>query len=187
MNLFPRLSRATVRSALRIPTPTAKWSLKMNTMRFSSTTSKKSSSPSLKNLMKTYGSSALFVYFGLCAIDLPICFYAVHSLGEETIRVYINRAKQLVGYGRDDEQELIKDIRNQMQEKEQKRLAGEESHEVSLWGRLKESTLLTEFLIAYGIHKSLIFIRLPITAAITPATVKLLQKWGFNVSKLNKS
>ena len=39
----------------------------------------------------------------------------------------------------------------------------------------------TEFAIAYGIHKSLIFIRLPITAAITPGIVKLLRGWGFRI------
>lgn len=38
-----------------------------------------------------------------------------------------------------------------------------------------------EFAIAYTIHKSFIFIRLPITAAITPPIVKVLRGWGFKV------
>ncbi|ODQ67477.1 hypothetical protein NADFUDRAFT_81946 [Nadsonia fulvescens var. elongata DSM 6958] len=43
--------------------------------------------------------------------------------------------------------------------------------------------LLAEFALAYAIHKSLFFIRLPITAAITPGIVKRLQKMGFNIGK----
>ncbi|CAR30416.1 Nat2p [Lachancea thermotolerans CBS 6340] len=183
MSLFTRFSRLACSKAIR--SPALRWPSNIASSRFASTATK-SEKPSLKNLMKTYGSSALVVYFGLSAIDLPICFFAVHSLGEETIRVYINRAKQIFGYGR-DEQELIKDVRAQIEEKEQRKLSGEEQHNTSLWERLKESTILTEFLIAYGIHKSLIILRLPVTAAITPATVKLLQKWGFNIGKFNKS
>ncbi|SCU98258.1 LADA_0H11672g1_1 [Lachancea dasiensis] len=155
-------------------------------LRFNTTVGKKADEkPSLKKLMQTYGYSALGVYLGLSAIDFPICFVAVHSLGEETIRVYINKAQQLAGYGR-DETELIKEVRASIEEKEKRKLSGE-ADDTSFWTRMKESTLLTEALIAYGIHKSLIVLRLPVAAAITPATVKILQKWGFNVGNFNKS
>ncbi|CEP64152.1 Nat2p LALA0_S10e03620g [Lachancea lanzarotensis] len=159
-------------------------SLKRTALRFNTTAAKSKERPSLKKLMQTYGYSALAVYLGLSAVDFPICFFAVHSLGEETIKVYINKAKQIVGYGR-DEQELIQEVRAQISEKERKQQLGEKEH-TTLWTRMKESTLLTEALIAYGIHKSLIVFRLPITAAITPATVKILQKWGFNLNRFNK-
>lgn len=142
--------------------------------------------PSLKKLMQTYGYSALAVYLGISMIDLPLCFFAVHSLGEERMKVYINRVKRMFGYGK-EEQELIAEVRDKIAHKEQKKLSGEEVQNASWWERFKESTLLTEFVIAYGLHKSLIIIRVPLTAAITPATVKALQKWGFNISKFNKS
>ncbi|GAV55764.1 hypothetical protein ZYGR_0AY01570 [Zygosaccharomyces rouxii] len=132
---------------------------------------------SIKELMSTYGYSALGVYLGLSLIDLPLCFLMVHSLGEETISVYLNKSKQVFGFGK-SEDEVIREVREKLARKQV-----EDSSQVerSWWQEFKQSTLLAEFLIAYGIHKSLIFIRLPITAAITPPTVRLLQKWGFNI------
>lgn len=134
---------------------------------------------SIRGLMQTYGYSALGVYLVLTALDLPLCFLMVHSLGEEKIKVYMNRTKKLFGYGK-DEQDVINQVREKIARKEQKELNGE-YEELSWWEGFKESTLLAEFLIAYGIHKSLIVVRLPLTAAITPAAVRILQKWGFNI------
>lgn len=37
--------------------------------------------------------------------------------------------------------------------------------------------------LAYAIHKSFIFIRVPLTAAITPKVVKVLRGWGFDIGK----
>lgn len=132
---------------------------------------------SIKELMSTYGYSALGVYLGLSLIDLPLCFLMVHSLGEETISVYINKCKQTFGFGK-SEDEVIREVQDKIARKQ-----AEDDSQVqrSWWQEFKQSTLLAEFLIAYGIHKSLIFVRLPITAAITPQTVKLLQKWGFDI------
>lgn len=137
----------------------------------------------LKKLIKQYGWSALGVYLGLSCIDLPICFFAVHSLGEETIKVYINRVKQLADFGKDEE-ELRQEIKEKQRKDEENRQLG--IQDKSTWERVKESTLLTEFLIAYGIHKSLIFIRVPITAAVTPGVVKFMRRFGFSAEKFNK-
>ena len=41
----------------------------------------------------------------------------------------------------------------------------------------------TQVLLAYGVHKSLIFIRVPVTLAITPKIAKTLRSWGWNVGK----
>ncbi|CDO94677.1 unnamed protein product [Kluyveromyces dobzhanskii CBS 2104] len=137
----------------------------------------------LKKLIKQYGWSALGVYMGISCLDLPICFLAVHSLGEETIKVYINRVKQLAHYGK-EEQELRIEIREKQKREELDRQSG--INDKSMWESFKESTLLTEFLIAYGIHKSLIIVRVPLTAAITPGVVKFLSRFGFSTDKLNK-
>ncbi|SCV04161.1 LAMI_0H13894g1_1 [Lachancea mirantina] len=142
--------------------------------------------PSLKELMQTYGYSALGIYLGLSMIDLPICFFAVHSLGEEKIKIYMNRVKNVIGFGK-EEQVLVEELMRKAEIEKQTEDSSHKDSKPSLWTTMKESTLLTEFLIAYGLHKSLIFIRLPITAAITPSTVKLLQKWGFNIAGLNKN
>lgn len=140
----------------------------------------------LKSLIKEYGWSALGVYLGLSCVDLPLCFVAVHSLGEETIKVYLNRVKHLVNLGK-DETELIEEIREKQKKDEELKVKEGQNDDISMWTKIKESNLLTEFLIAYGIHKSLIFIRLPITAAITPSVVKFLGRFGFSANKLNSS
>lgn len=41
----------------------------------------------------------------------------------------------------------------------------------------------TKLALAYAIHKSFIFIRVPLTAAITPKVVKTLRGWGWNIGK----
>jgi hypothetical protein len=38
--------------------------------------------------------------------------------------------------------------------------------------------------LAYALHKSFIFIRVPITAAITPKVVRTLRGWGWNIGKM---
>jgi hypothetical protein len=35
--------------------------------------------------------------------------------------------------------------------------------------------------LAYAVHKSLIFLRVPLTAAILPKVVKVLRGWGWQV------
>lgn len=133
----------------------------------------------IKGLMQVYGYSALGVYIALTALDLPLCFLMVHSLGEEKIKVYLNKVKQLLGYGQ-EEQELIRQVRERLAKKQEDDLSGV-NEGLSWWENFKQSTLLAEFLIAYGIHKSLIVIRVPLTAAITPGAVKILRNWGFNI------
>jgi hypothetical protein len=41
----------------------------------------------------------------------------------------------------------------------------------------------TQLALAYAIHKSFIFIRVPLTAAVTPKVVKTLRRWGWNIGK----
>ena len=44
--------------------------------------------------------------------------------------------------------------------------------------------LWTQLALAYAIHKSFIFVRIPLTAAITPKVVKTLRGWGWNIGKM---
>lgn len=41
----------------------------------------------------------------------------------------------------------------------------------------------TQLALAYAIHKSFIFIRVPLTIALTPRLVKLLRGWGWDIGK----
>lgn len=41
--------------------------------------------------------------------------------------------------------------------------------------------LATQLALAYAIHKSFIFVRVPLTAAILPKVVKVLRSFGWNI------
>ena len=43
--------------------------------------------------------------------------------------------------------------------------------------------LWTQLALAYAIHKSFIFIRIPLTVSITPKVVKVLRGWGWDIGK----
>lgn len=45
------------------------------------------------------------------------------------------------------------------------------------------TALWTQLVLAYAIHKSFIFIRVPLTVAVTPKVVKTLRGWGWNIGK----
>ncbi|ODV93320.1 hypothetical protein PACTADRAFT_72552 [Pachysolen tannophilus NRRL Y-2460] len=122
----------------------------------------------IKALIQEYGYSALGVYLGLSMIDLPLCYLLVHSQGEEKIGEYEDKVKEFFGFGKKKQEE------NDIDQQGETAISKEKSH---------KSSFLAEFALAYGIHKSLIFIRLPITAAITPAVVSKLRSFGFNVGR----
>ena len=45
------------------------------------------------------------------------------------------------------------------------------------------SAIWTQLGLAYLVHKSLIFFRVPLTAAVLPKVVKTLRGWGWNIGK----
>jgi N-terminal acetyltransferase 2 len=53
-------------------------------------------------------------------------------------------------------------------------------------GKLRSAGIWTELALAYALHKTFIFVRVPITAAITPKVVKTLRSWGWNIGKMPK-
>lgn len=141
-------------------------------VRFQSTTPPKTAKPTgIKALVKEYGYSALGVYLALSMLDLPICYLMVHSLGKEQIEVYENQVKQYFGFGKSDAELQHDQAVERMENPEEKTSEGMFS-----WFSW------TEFALAYGIHKSVfIFVRVPLTAALTPLIVKLLRGWGFKI------
>ncbi|EGV59995.1 hypothetical protein CANTEDRAFT_111000 [Yamadazyma tenuis ATCC 10573] len=135
----------------------------------------------IKALMKEYGFSALGIYLGLSAIDLPLCYLLVHSAGKEEIEYYENKIKQTFGFGISDDDLKRQQEIDQLQQSQEdlENPIGEESQ--STLSYVLSQFSWAEFAIAYTIHKSFIFIRLPLTAAITPPVVKLLRGWGFKL------
>ncbi|CAI4063626.1 hypothetical protein SUVZ_07G3780 [Saccharomyces uvarum] len=154
---------------------------------------KKEEPRGIKGLMAKYGYSALIVYILLTCIDLPLCFLGVHSLGEEKIKIYLNRGKQLFGMGELDEGKVIEEVRKKQAHREAVQAknandVGDASKKTlnERWQEMKDSTLLAELLIAYGVHKSLIIVRVPLTALLTPSFVRFLQKFGIDLMKKQK-
>lgn len=135
----------------------------------------------MKALIKEYGYSALGVYLFLTAIDLPICYVLVHSMGRDQIEQYENKVKQYFGFGKSDEElAKIQEI-NRIDEELESQGSEEPPESQGMFSYILSQFSWTEFAIAYGIHKSFIVIRLPITAAITPSIVKILRGWGFKI------
>ncbi|KNG47920.1 peptide alpha-n-acetyltransferase nat2 [Stemphylium lycopersici] len=142
----------------------------------------------LKKLSREYGWTALAVYLGLSLIDFPICFIAVRLLGTDRIGHYEevlknalwsvvrmvlpNAGKKPVEEGADED---IAEATAREGYVEAGRVVGHNGGaDASIW---------TQLGLAYLVHKSLIFFRVPLTAAVLPKVVKTLRSWGYNIGK----
>ncbi|KAL4763134.1 uncharacterized protein BDW70DRAFT_15316 [Aspergillus foveolatus] len=133
----------------------------------------------LKTLSREYGWSALWIYLFLSALDFPFCFAAVKLLGADKIGHY--------------EHVIVESVKGAMNKvwpgafRESEEQSEDEDAEAQAGGKKKgsveEASLWTQLALAYAIHKSFIFVRVPLTAAITPKVVKQLRKWGWDVVK----
>ncbi|KAI3342426.1 hypothetical protein F4824DRAFT_202723 [Ustulina deusta] len=145
----------------------------------------------LKKLSREYGWAAVGVYLGLSVLDFPFCFLLVRVVGTERIGELEHWLVSHVS------KVIPEPIRNRWNEyraalKEAKQ---EQSHddaqvEVTGWGveqaeqrNRSEASLGTQLALAYAIHKSFIFLRVPLTAAVTPKVVRVLRSWGWDIGK----
>ncbi|KAF2153011.1 hypothetical protein K461DRAFT_224395 [Myriangium duriaei CBS 260.36] len=140
----------------------------------------------MRKLSREYGWSAVGVYFALSALDFPFCFLAVRIVGTDRIGyaegVVVGWFWAAVGKvapgwveGRRTMEMAVEGEAVKGEgwgvEKARERNEGENA---SIW---------TQLALAYAIHKSFIFIRVPLTAAVTPKVVKTLRGWGWNIGK----
>lgn len=190
MPLGPVMSRFMGLNAVRLTRP-----IRMSFKRLQHTIKQSSPPPpppppkkptGIKALMKEYGYSALGVYLGISALDLPLFYLLVHSMGKDEIEQYENTVKQWFGYGVSEEELKKKQAIDRVEEEAEKE-GSPEPEQTSILGTILAQFSWTEFAIAYTIHKSFIFIRLPITAAITPTVVKVLRNWGFKIGQQSLS
>ncbi|KAL7272556.1 DUF1279 superfamily [Rhizina undulata] len=139
---------------------------------------KPSFSARMKSLSKEYGYSALGVYLGLSALDFPFCFLAVRTLGTERIGAWeeaaVSWGKRTFGPAIGHVKRSLGIAENVVAEEVVVEEKEEEKGGASLW---------TELALAYAVHKSLIFIRVPLTAAVTPKVVRVLRGWGWDIGK----
>lgn len=148
----------------------------------------------LKKLSKEYGWAAVGVYAALSVLDFPFCFLLVKIVGTERIakleHYVVSAVKQVIP---ESAQNRWHEYWRSVKQAEMEALGDDEiSDKVEMvgWGveeasqRNKEgASLATQLALAYAIHKSFIFIRVPLAAAVTPKVVKVLRSWGWNIGK----
>ncbi|KAF2759759.1 hypothetical protein EJ05DRAFT_474820 [Pseudovirgaria hyperparasitica] len=153
----------------------------------------------LKKLSREYGYSALGVYFALSALDFPFCFLAVRLLGTDRIghaeHVVIGAFWDVVRLvapeaGRHQGDKAVEAITGKGASEGEKRAVAvkegiftQEVEDAQKANEGSDATLWTQLALAYAIHKSFIFFRVPLTAAVTPKVVKTLRGWGWNIGK----
>ncbi|KAK0514544.1 hypothetical protein JMJ35_003161 [Cladonia borealis] len=165
-----------------------------------------------RKLTREYGWSAFGVYMLLSLLDFPFCFAAVRYLGTDRIGHYEHVVVEwVVGVVPEGVREWWGGVRGgvgrMMGAKEVEGgkvegkggvvvegyavVEGEEGGEVYDHGvreaeernEREDASIWTQLALAYAIHKSFIFIRVPLTAAVTPKVVKTLRGWGWDIGK----
>ncbi|KAI0431728.1 hypothetical protein F5Y09DRAFT_183337 [Xylaria sp. FL1042] len=145
----------------------------------------------LKKLSREYGWAAVGVYLGLSVLDFPFCFLLVRIVGTERIgdleHWVVSHASRIIP---ESIRNRWNEYRAALKEATQGRSSDDAQAEVSGWGveqaeerNKAEASLGTQLALAYAIHKSFIFLRVPLTAAVTPKVVKVLRSWGWDIGK----
>ncbi|KAL8914845.1 MAG: hypothetical protein Q9171_000681 [Xanthocarpia ochracea] len=157
----------------------------------------------LRKLSREYGWSALGVYLLLSALDFPFCFLAVRWVGTERIghweSVIVEGFWKIFRYiypfdsGQDGSQSVgiesagvkVEAFGNVNSKNDEVGVPGYDHgvNEAEERNKSEDASLWTQLALAYAIHKSFIFIRVPLTAAVTPKVVKVLRGWGWDIGK----
>ncbi|MCJ1243522.1 hypothetical protein MMC30_000719 [Trapelia coarctata] len=144
----------------------------------------------LRKLSREYGWSAVGVYFALSTLDFPFCFTAVRWLGTERIGAWEHQIVEWVKRAvpvqvphkyRFWEREAVVEGGEGLGEGVGGYDHGVREAEVANTG--EKASIWTQLALAYAVHKSFIFIRVPLTAAITPKVVRVLRGWGWDIGK----
>ncbi|KAL6706159.1 DUF1279 superfamily [Coniothyrium glycines] len=130
----------------------------------------------LKQLSREYGWTALGVYLGLSVLDFPLCFLAVRFIGTDRIGHYEDVVKEAFW-------SVIRLAFPDAGKKTAQEVAAGEVAEAKAKASGADASIWTQLGLAYLVHKSLIFFRVPLTAAVLPKVVKTLRSWGYNVGK----
>ncbi|KAL8642803.1 MAG: hypothetical protein Q9228_000543 [Teloschistes exilis] len=154
----------------------------------------------LRKLSREYGWSALGVYFLLSALDFPFCFLAVRWLGTDTIgrweSTIVDGFWKLVNipFGPSSDAPVL-EAEGAGAKVEEYGVVSPGANEVGVPGydhgvaeaeqrnKSEDASIWTQLALAYAIHKSFIFIRVPLTAAVLPKVVRVLRGWGWEIGK----
>ncbi|GME49598.1 hypothetical protein GTA08_BOTSDO00960 [Neofusicoccum parvum] len=146
----------------------------------------------LRKLSREYGWVALGVYLGLSVLDFPFCFLAVRMLGTDRIGRWEHAVVSAfwsavhVAFPNVHQQQQQSDgaVATEAGQVRDGAVGGLEDVDAAEKANAgEEATIWTQLALAYAIHKSFIFLRVPLTAAVTPKIVKVLRGWGWNIGK----
>lgn len=182
-------SQATPQSPSHSPSPSAPSLPPSSTPPKSDPAADKTLTGRIRHLSRQYGWAAVAVYLVISLVDFGLCFAAVHQLGADRIGEYetalLDTIENWTGYHKE-----TTEVENVMNDEV---LSSTSSSSSSPQGTMvntgggpvhkrKAASLWTEAAIAYGLHKAvLIFVRVPVTVAITPPIVKALAKRGWKI------
>ncbi|KAF2665425.1 hypothetical protein BT63DRAFT_428385 [Microthyrium microscopicum] len=139
----------------------------------------------LKKLSREYGWTAVGVYFALSVLDFPFCFLAVRMLGPERVGQWEHAAVEWVretveipfpGLMKPRAEPAVPGDRPEA-------VLAETADKTAMASGDSSASLWTLLVLSYAVHKSLIFFRVPLTAAVLPKVVKTLRQWGWDVGK----
>ncbi|KUI62901.1 N-terminal acetyltransferase 2 [Cytospora mali] len=148
----------------------------------------------LRKLSREYGWAAVGVYLGLSVLDFPFCFLLVRLVGTDRIAAvehwFMGHVKAMIP---DGAKEWWHEYSQAFRKAEKEELGSNDisdDMEKASWGveeaeerNKQEASLATQLALAYAIHKTFIFVRVPLTAAVTPKVVKVLRSWGWQIGK----
>ncbi|KAG0304481.1 hypothetical protein BGZ98_005473 [Dissophora globulifera] len=120
----------------------------------------------LKGMIKKYGYTGVAVYLSISTIDLAVTFVVIKAAGMDKIEIaqdwVVDHLGTYFGYKRNPDHHH----------------GSEDQETVAEGSSTKPSGLWSVFVIAYGIHKLLVPLRVVATSMITPPLVKWLVKRG---------
>lgn len=180
-----------------------RWNSNKPTIQENGNNTPQSVSQRFRELSRRYGYAAVGVYLGLSVIDFPFCFLAVRLVGSERIgeveHAFIDTFWSFVGIvipsmRPEDRTQNETPVEAEARETHPGDTNGHKQNEIASMyfsPTLKLDLLADDFskgiwtqlLLAYGVHKSLIFFRVPLTAAVTPKVVRTLRSWGWNIGR----
>ncbi|KAK4201608.1 hypothetical protein QBC40DRAFT_52441 [Triangularia verruculosa] len=145
----------------------------------------------LKKLSREYGWTAMGIYLTLSVLDFPFCFLLVRIVGTEKIahveEIVVSNAKKVIPENVQNRwneyRKSLKETKQEFTGKSEAEIVGHGVAEAEEANKGEGASLATQLALAYAIHKSFIFFRIPLTAAITPKIVKTLRGWGWQIGK----
>ncbi|KAK1836332.1 hypothetical protein QBC39DRAFT_339437 [Podospora conica] len=160
----------------------------------------------LKKLSREYGWTAVGVYMTLSVLDFPFCFLLVRTVGTDRIaeieHIVVSNVQKVIPEQVKEGWAKYRESRGGQVEagveapmppptgtttvaatSEEAKAAGWGVEEADKRTAKEGASLATQLALAYAIHKSFIFVRVPLTAAILPKVVRVLRGWGWEIGK----